>query len=733
MTPSTPTMTIAELSSPAKPLTRRGTVVGTYQYMAPEILQGAEAEARSDVFSLGCVLYEMVTGRRAFEGKSQLSVMTAILEKDPEPMSQITPSSPAALDHVVKTCLEKDPEERFQTAQDVKLQLQWIAEGGGTQLARPASRTKPWIRAVAAAVAVVLVAGAGSSLAYLRLAFRSPVVLRASILPPSGASFVTMVPSSGPAVMSPDGTRLAFSARDEKGKILLYVRALSSMNAQPLSGTEDATYPFWSADGTDIGFFAAGKLKKVSASGGPVQVLCDAATGRGGAWNKDGVILFTGGVQTPLMRISASGGNPELATKLDASRSENSHRWPQFLPDNKHFIFWGRNAQGQQQDLNVGVLGSLESKLILQGVTTARYASGYLLYMRDQTLMAQPFDTNKLEVTGEATPIAQQVIVNGVTGVPEFSASENGTLVYHTGEASGAWDLLWFTRDGKPAGSIAQHERYYYPALSPDGSQLAVSLFNGAQGIADIWVFDLRRGTKSRLTFGSGTQAWPLWSLDGRTVYYASNPNGTYHIYAKAADGGGAEETILNNPEATEIPFSFSPDGHYLLYTRRLANDPRNSLDIWGLPLSGDRKPFPIVQTQFDEVDGVVSPAGKWMAYRSNESGRGEIYLTPFPTGGARWQVSTTGGVDARWRGDGKELYFLDPSDNVMAVDVEGSGSAPRLGVPHVLFQAMGVQRQVGTYVVTSDGKKFLINSGDTKQGTEPLTLVMNWTAELKK
>jgi Tol biopolymer transport system component len=614
----------------------------------------------------------------------------------------------------------------------VKLQLKWIAEGGGQRATAVAEQGRPWLWWAVAAVAILL--AAVSTVSYVRVASRPNEVVRSSILPPAGASFVTMVPASGPVTISPDGARVAFTARDDKGKVLLYVRALNSATPQALSGTDDAMYPFWSADSRDLGFFAIGKLKRINASGGPVQELCDASNGRGGAWNKDGVILFTPNAQAGLLRVPANGGKPEPATKVDVAHNENSHRWPKFLPDNRHFLYWARNSAGAgNQSLAVGSLDSAQAKVILNGVTTASYASGYLLFMREQTLVAQPFDPDKLELNGEATPIAEHLAVNGATGVPEFSASDTGTLVYQTGEATGSWDLLWFSRDGKAAGTVAQQERYYYPDISPDNTQLAVSLFSGALGTADVWVLDLKRGTKSRLTFGPGTQLSALWSVDGKAVYYSSNSKGANQIYSKAADGSGPEQPVLVEPEASDVPFSFSHDGRYLVYTRRVLNDPQGNVDIWALPLFGDRKPFAVVATAFNDVSPGVSPAGKWMAYQNNESGRTELYLTAFPGGGARWQVSTSGGADARWRADGKELYFIDPSDTLMAVDVDTSGTAPKLGVPHALFQAVGVQRQVGTYVVTKDGKKFLINSGSTKQGTEPLTLVTNWTAELKK
>jgi len=732
MTPSTPTMTIAELSSPAKELTQRGTVVGTFQYMAPEVLQGTEADARSDVFSLGCVLYEMVTAHRAFEGKTQLSVLTAILEHDPEPVSRMQQASPAALDHLVKACLEKNPDERLQTAQDVKLQLMWIAEGGGAKPAGQRAAAKPWLWWAIAGIAVITAAVA--AIGYVQLKAQQIPVVQSSILPPPGSSFVTMVPSSGPPVVAPDGTRVAFTARDDKGKTQLYVRALSSGSPHALVGTEDAMYPFWSADSRDLGFFARGKLKRVNGNGGPVQELCDASNGRGGAWNKDGVILFTPTAQSALFRVSAGGGKPEPATKVDVARNQNSHRWPRFLPDNRHYIYWARNSLGSaQQSLVVASLDSSESKEILTGVTTATYAAGYLLFMREQTLVAQVFDASKLQLTGEAVPIAEHLAVNGASGVPEFSASDNGVLVYQIGDATGSWDLLWYTREGKQAGAVAQQERYYYPALSRDNSQLSVSLFNGAQGTADIWVLDLKRGTKSRLTFGPGTQLSSLWSMDGKSVYYSSNAKGANQIYSKAADGSGAEQLTLDHKEASDVPYSFSSDGKYLVYTRRVLSDPQGNVDIWAVPMFGDHKPFAVVATAFSDVAPAVSPAGKWLAYQNNESGRNEVYLTPFPGGGARWQVSTTGGADPRWRGDGKELYFLDPADSMTAVDVDTSGATPRLGVPHALFQANGVQRQVGSFVVANDGKRFLINSGSTKQGSEPLTLVTNWTSELKK
>ncbi|MGA8212414.1 MAG: protein kinase [Candidatus Sulfotelmatobacter sp.] len=733
LTPSTPTMSVAALSGSASPLTQKGTVVGTFQYMAPEVLQGAEADARSDIFSFGCVIYEAVTGRRAFEGKSQFSVLGAILDKEPDRISGVRPSSPPRLDETVCRCLAKNPDQRYGCMHDIKIQLEALAEArpeAGAPLAaslKPATSLLPWL---VAGISVLIALGIGT--AYLFQAPKPAPVVRSSILPPAGTAFVTMLPSSGPAVLSPDGTRLAFTVRDEKGRILLYVRPLTSLTSQPLNGTDDAIYPFWSPDSREVGFFADGKLKRINAEGGPPQNVCEAANGRGGAWSQDGVIVFTPSATQPLFRVSAAGGTPEPASKLDSSRAENSHRWPSFLPDGKHFLFWARSSRGgQESQLLLGELGSLQAKVLAKSESTAVYASGYLLFVRDQSLMAEPFDLRRLEPSGEPLPIANHAAVNGATSHPLFTASQTGTLVYQNGETSGGWNLLWFNRDGKQTASIAQVDRYLNPTLSPDGKRLVVDIFGGTQGIGDIWIFDLTRGTSTRLTFGGNNHSNPVWTPDGKTVFYASTAKGPPHIYAKAADGSGSERTVLETPEVVELPWAPSPDGRFLVYARLSKTDLGHHL--WVLPLVGDGKPFPIVQDAFEESLPAVSPDGKWMVYQSNESGRREIYITAFPAGGAKWQVSTNGGTAAKWRGDGKELFFLDATDKIVAVDVNASGNAVRLGTPRDLFQTVGIQREYGPFDVTADGKKFLLNSGNLKEGSDPFTLVLNWPVELKK
>lgn len=733
LTPSTPTMTVAALAGSSTPLTQKGMVVGTFQYMSPEVLQGAEADVRADIFSFGCVLYEMVTRRRAFEGKSQFSVLGAILDKEPERVSVLLPSSPARLDETVGRCLAKNPEQRYGCMHDVRIQLEAIAAGGaearaeaGSAAAVGSASRLPWI---VAAIALLIAIGAGA--AYFQK--RAPVaVVSSSILPPAGTSFVTMLPGAGPPVLSPDGTQLAFTARDEKSKVLLYVRSLASTAAQALPGTDDAIYPFWSPDSREIAFFAAGKLRKINASGGPPQDICESFSGRGGAWSKDGVIVFTSGSNQGLMKVSAAGGTPEAGSKLNAATGENSHRFPYFLPDGKHFIYWSRTSRvGQSPVLYVGELSSLQGKMLMKSDSIASYASGHLLFLRGQTLMAQPLDLSKFELSGEPQPIAERIAINGASVRAMFSASDTGRLIYQTGEASAGWMLVWRDREGKQTDAVAKAERYLIPALSPDGTRAAATIFAGGQGISELWTFDLARHTSTRFTFGPASQTWPVWSADGKTIFFESNVKGSSHIYAKPADGSGVVRTVLEDSDIFEAPRATSADGRYLIYRRRLPSEA--GYHIWALPLTGEGKPFPIVQDGFDEDLPSVSGDGKWMAYQSNESGRREIYITAFPGGGAKWQVSSNGGVFPKWRRDGKELFFLDAADTVTAVDVNTSGGTPKLGAPHGLFQAVGIQRDFGPFDVTADGKRFLVNSGNLREGSDPLTLVLNWPAELKK
>jgi len=720
------------MTSPASPLTSAGSIVGTVQYMSPEQIHGAEADARSDIFAFGVLLFEMATGKHAFAGKTQSAVVGSILAVDPPPVSSLQPSAPPALDRIVRICLEKDPNDRYQCAHDLMLSLQAIAETPATATTSAAAPSVRGIsRSVWFATAMALLIAIAAAGYFASLDLQPKPVVHAYILPPGKAQFSTGFGAGAP-VISPDGSKLAFVARNEQGKPMLYVQPLSSPTAQPLAGTEDPSHPFWSPDSRSLGFFAGNLVKRIEADGGPAQTVCAAASTneRGGAWSASGTILFGyGNTVSPLSRVSAGGGTPAPALKFESG--ENAHRWPQFLPDGKHFLFFVNTSKADATGIYVGSIDSTTRKLVVHTATHAQYAPpGYLLFLREQTLMAQPFSLSRLEVTGEAVPIAERVSANIGIRRAIFSVSDNGVLVYRTGDSSSSGSqLLWFDRQGKQLGKVGGEELYSTPAMSPDGTRVAVDI--SASGNSDIWIFDLSRGTKTRLTFGPASNRNPLWTPDGESIVFSSNRKGLYHIYRKAADNSGPEEVVLES-NASEQAYAISHDGRYLVYERNDAAG-KTGVDIWALPLFGEGKPFPVVETQFSEIMPAISPDGKWMAYSNNESGHYEVYVTPFPGGGAKSQVSAGGGVIPQWRRDGRELYFQTEDQHVAAVDVSTRGAAIQLGTPRTLFQASSVQSFNGAFT-TLDGKRFLVNALSTStEGGDPFTLITNWPGLLKK
>jgi eukaryotic-like serine/threonine-protein kinase len=718
----------ATVTSPGSPLSSVGTIIGTVQYMAPEQIQGFEADVRSDIFAFGLLLYEMATGKHAFEGKTQTSVVGQILAVNPVPISTLRPMAPAALSRLVNTCLEKDPDERFQTIHDVKLRLIEIAEAPADSATKASSRRASTLsRAMWFGTAVVAILSA-IGVTYFTTSLQTPKqVVRSMILPPDKTAFVTTTPDSGVPVLSPDGTRLAFIARDEKGMVSLYVRAINSLTAQPLTGTTGALHPFWSPDSHNLGFFADGKLKRIDANGGPAQELASADRGRGGAWAADGTIIFCPSINSALFRVSAGGGTATPATKLE--NDETGHRWPSFLPDGNHFIFWTRSPKPR---IAVGSLDSLDHKRIMESGTNAVYAApGYLLFVRGGTLVAQPFSTSKLTLTGDAIPLAENVAINSSSFRGVFSVSSTGMLVYQVGKLSGGgWQMQWAGRDGKAISTIQDFETFLEPAISPDGKRIAVA-YTDAGGNVDVWVMDSTRGTKTRLTFDPANDSYQIWTPDGSRIIYSSNRAQRIDLYIKAADGSGAEELLLKD-DSDKIWKSISPDGRYLAYH---SNNPggRIASEVWVLPLFGDRKPFPIVQGPFLAGTPAISPDGKWLAYSADDGRSREVYVTPFPGGGPKWQASTTGALYPKWRGDGKELYFINYSGNMSAVDVAASTTSVTLGTPHALFTSILQGLNWGPYDVTRDGKKFLLNGTTSAEIDTPLTLVTNWLTEIKK
>ncbi|HEV2299235.1 MAG TPA: protein kinase [Candidatus Acidoferrales bacterium] len=720
----------------AKPVTTEGTIVGTFQYMSPEQLEGKEADARSDIFALGAVLYEMAAGRRAFEGKSQTSVIAAILEREPPPISSLQPMSPPQLDRVVKLRLKKDPDERIQSAHDVKLQLEWIRDAG-SQAGVPApvvAHRKHRERLAWAGMIVFAIVAAVFAIGYIvRAPVQAPPII-SEISPPANAKFVFSGTAAGPPVLSPDGQRLAFTAVGSDGRQRLWVRTLNASIAQPLEGTDGATYPFWSPDSHDLGFFANGKLNRIDASGGPSLALCEATLGRGGSWGQDGTIIFTPNVTSSVFRVPASGGTPRQVTKLEGSVTGRSHRWPQFLPDGEHFLLFLQTADAASEAIYAASLNGGEPKLLIRNPSAAVYAPpGYLLFVRQGTLMAQRFDAASLRLTGDAVPLAEHVETNTVINQGVFAASENGIVIYEAGEATGRFvRLLWYGRSGKPGGEIETSGLYFDPAISPDGRKLALAVSPAGSGNFNIWVLDLLRGTRMRLTFSAESDRQPAWSPDGKSIAFASSGSGLFHVYQNASDGTGTTTPLVVD-DAQEYDPSFSADGLYLLFDRQAAQASSHG-ELWALPLTGERKAFPVLQSQFDVFVPALSPNGKWLAYQSSESGRLEVYVVPFLHGTGKWEISIAGGTRPRWRQDGRELFYLSADNKIMSAEIAEQGSGLLIGKVQALFQANPITTSGAVYVVTGDGKKFLVASTTTQQSSsEPLTLVVNWPALLKK
>ena len=738
VSPSSSSGLTQTLTTPSHPLTAQGMIVGTFQYMSPEQVEGKEADARSDIFSLGAVLYEMATGKRAFEGKSTVSIAAAILEKEPEPITREQPLSPAALQHVIEGCLAKDPESRWQSAGDVGRQLRWIASSG-SQAGVPApgrrsSRVRE--RVIWGAIAALLL---GTSL-WLYQSRPPARVLRASLLPPPDTAFDFMGDFSGPPVLSPDGTRVVFAAHGAKERNAIWVRSLNGA-VEKLAGTEGGYCPFWAYDGRFVGFFADSKLKKIPAEGGPVTVLADAPNARGGAWGKDNVIVYAPDYRGPLWRIGAVGTSvPAQATKMDLSK-HSTHRWPVFLPDGKHFLFLATNHSGgnpQQNGIYFASVDDDASKLVLATDSQVQYAAGYLLFHEQQSVMAQKFDAGSGTLSGEPQPVVNDVQYDNGTWHTTFTATDDGVLLYGPGSSGMAdYGLAWTDRNGKSLGSVGDPTSYKGIRLSPDGKRLVVAV---GDPLIDIWVLDLARGTRTRLTFDAATHIEPSWSADGQKVAFMVQNGPTITagstLHAKLANGGGQDELLLA-PDDSAVPTTlmwpqWSADGRYLAYQQQ--SGPTGA-SVWAMPLTGNRKPFPVVKAE--SAQGAVtyyrlSPDGHWLAYSARDSGREEVYVTSFPSGAGRWQVSSDGGIFPVWRGDGKEIFFIGYDAQLHATETNPGRDEFAVGRTQALFAVRYVNPFFAPYDASPDGQRFLVAFPLTTQSS-PLALVSDWKAELKK
>ncbi len=702
-------------------LSEEGALLGTLQYMSPEQIEGKEAGPRSDIFTLGLVLYEMVTGRRAFAGSSHAAIAAAILSSEPQPMRVLQPATPRALEGVIKACLAKQPDERWQSAHDLRIELKWmeerLAEGVPAQAVSPrAWRTRlmevAGILLVATVIAATLVTHYRSVLPPQRVE-----VIRSSLLPPEKSAFLPYN-----FAVSPDGSHVAFVAVGADGRSALWVRALSNTAAQQLNGTDEATFPFWSPENRRIGFFADGKLKTVDAAGGAVEILCDALIGRGGTWNREGTIVFAPFIAGPLYRISADGGTATPVTTVRNGAEGEAHRWPFFLPDGKHFLYfkdWSDPADPQGNGIYAGSLEPSQSKLISLELTgNVAFASGNLLYVRDRSLVTQFFNPDRLETSGPAVPIAEQELEKALASSQSgFAVSQNGELVFQSA-TDAPTRLVWFDAGGKELGQLSE-AGYKDPSLSPDGRYVAVSSDDEHNGKHFIRVYDLARGISTRLTNG-GSEEFPTWTRDGKEITYVATAGKSSEIETIAADGSGPPHTILKGAEM--FPSSWSADGHLAFLD--LAKG-RPYLTVY---FSNDHK---VTQLPLEGPEAQFSPDGKWIV--STESGNGvhgSVFVEPFPGPGARVQISS-GGAQPRWSRDGKHIFYIAPDRKLMAVSFDsGKGSA---SAPHVLFQTRIVAPDFALfqYDVAPDGR-FLINSFPASYSS-PLTLLTGWHSLMKQ
>jgi eukaryotic-like serine/threonine-protein kinase len=715
-----------------EPLTAAGMVLGTVQYMSPEQLAGRDADARSDIFSFGAVLYEMISGRQAFDLMTAGGLTTPIREDDRIVFSTVCPvGSSEALEHVVRTCLIKEPDARWQSARDLGIELRWIAAGLAHVRREDAFfRRNPRLVWIAATFLLLVIVAVLATRQFAR-APDSARTVRSSLTPPEHSRFVSVGTNAGPAVLSPDGTAIVFTASSAERRMLL-VRRLDSLAAQVVGGTDGASYPFWSPDASSIGFFADQKLKKVSPSGGSVVTLCDAPYGAGGSWSPSGVIVFGPTLSAPLHRVPAAGGTATPATTLAAERRERTHRWPSFLPDGRHFLYLSNEeAPPSRWSIRVGSLDSPDSHFVLEARSNAAYQDGYLLFVRDGTLLAQPFDPDRLKLVGDAVPLAERVRSDPLMGRSVFSVSAGSTLAYEIGGTEPGSRMVWIDRTTKERAAFGDPGPYSYswPRISPDGKRVATAVTDPT-GSRDIWIYEVADGRAMRLTLDAADEGNPLWMPDGRRLVFSSNGKGVRDIHWKAV-GGGTPDVLLESG-TDKYPQTVSPDGQTLIYT----ND-ADGYDLWLLLLSNLRSSSFIAAPR-NQTFARFSPNGSWLAYDSREGagtpdGRSEVYVTKFPSGRGKWPVSRQGGIMPTWRRDGREIFYLSPDHHTLfAAEVIANGDDFQVTKVQSLFTTQAVAGVGYPYDVSADGNRFLFVTG-VEETSSPLTLVVNWTAHLAR
>jgi serine/threonine protein kinase/Tol biopolymer transport system component len=704
--------------TPVSPLTVAGSVVGTIQYMSPEQIEGKEADARSDIFAFGAVLYEMAMGKRAFEGRSQISVASAILEKDPEPVSASKPLTPPAFDYLVAACLAKDREDRLQSAHDARLQLKSISQQSATAIA-PGRSSRTFVPRVLLATAALLLVAAAIIFYFSQRANPPALSVRAYIPPPPGTAFRPSGFDAGTVVVSPDGKTLAFTAVDEKGSTNLWLRPLDAPQATMLAGTEDAAIPFWSPDGHYLAFVADRKLKKISVSGGEPQTLTDDAESYCGDWSEDGIILFCKQYFGPIYRVSASGGESSPLTKVD--KNELGHFRPSFLPDGKHFFY--QAAMFGSDEIKVASLDHPgQDGIAITPGDWPRFASGHLLFTRGGHIQVQPFNPQTFKLSGDPQTLGE---------AGNFTVSPNGVLAYH--ETSAQSEMKIFDRSGNVIATPGPLAEYYEPKFSPDGKSIAVAVRDPRSGKRDVWVYPVAGGQPTRITFGPD-DFWPHWSADGKEIAYSVRDNGKASFRRRTLDGSQPEETLYTLTDEAYVraqAIDWSPDGKYLAFDQMTKE---GVWSVWILPLAVDRKPFrppAISSMSVSGYDGLFSPDSRWLAYFSYETGRPEVYVIPFLSDGAKYQVSTTGAYIPHFSRSSGEFFFATMGNRLMVGQVAKQASF-RIDATRPLFQMDLPNFASPSYDVSADGQRFVVLTTDHTKSTS-ITLLTDWLGALKK